>query len=167
MACASQDEIGVEDQASTIAGGWSLPSGVHDIAQTQFVAYDGAPPWDGGAHCSGTFFSGTAKLRQYLLAHYPQVSSIGGYDCRPNTADTSLTSIHGTGRALDVMIPTIGGDADNTAGDPIANWLITHAEYIGVQFAIWDHMDWEANRSGEMLRSYGGPIPTSITSTSS
>lgn len=158
-ACAAPDQVGVEEQASTVAGGWSLPSGVHDIAQTQFVAYDGAPPWDGGANCSGTFFSGTAKLRQYLLAHYPQVDSIGGYDCRPNSADSSLTSIHGTGRALDVMIPTIpptgtNRDADNTAGDPIANWLITHAEYIGVQYVIWDHMDWEASRSGEKQRVY-------------
>jgi hypothetical protein len=158
--CASQDDaVGVAEQDSTIPGGWSLPSAVHTVAQAQFVAYDDAPPWDGGAHCSGTFFPGTRALKDYLEAHYAGISSIGGYACRQNTADASRTSIHGTGRALDVMIPTIGGDADNTTGDEIGNWLITHAEFIGIQLVIWDHRVWQASLSGEKLQPYGGPIP--------
>jgi hypothetical protein len=152
------DPAYVEQQVAT-AGAWSMPANVHAIAQTQGVAYDDAPPWDGGAHCSGTFFSGTRKLGDYLRQYFPQVTSYGGYDCRPNTANTAQTSMHGTGRAIDVFIPTTGGDADNTKGDAVGNWLATHAERIGVQLIIWDHSVWQASLSGEKLRAYGGPIP--------
>ena len=31
------------------------------------------------------------------------------------------------------IITETGRDADNSAGDPIANWLIENAEYIGIQ----------------------------------
>jgi len=147
------------EQDVAVPGSWTLSPEVHAIAQTQFVAYDDAPPWDGGAHCSGTLFSGTAKLRTYLNDTFSQISGIGGYDCRPNTADTSQTSIHGTGRALDVFIPMDGGAADNTKGDPVAAWLLTHAEFIGVQLVIWDHSLWNASKTGEKLRAYGGPVP--------
>jgi hypothetical protein len=161
--CASPEDEHFDEneygQASTIAGPWALPSDVHAIAQTQFVAYDGPPPWDGGIHCSGTFFSGTRKLKEFLEARYPAISSIGGYSCRQNSANSAQTSVHGTGRALDVMIPTIGGAANNTAGDQIGNWLITHAEFIGIQLVIWDRSSWQANRSGEKLHDYTGPIP--------
>ena len=41
-------------------------------------------------------------------------------------------SMHGTGRALDIMIPRVGGKADASVGDPIAGWLIHTAAALGV-----------------------------------
>lgn len=51
-------------------------------------------------------------------------------------------SVHAIGRAVDSMITTVGGDADNTAGDPIANFLVENAEYLGIQRVIRDGMYW-------------------------
>jgi hypothetical protein len=90
------DESFVEQEIA-IPGRWSLPASVHAIAQTQSVPYDGAPPWNGGANCSGALFSGTRILADYLKREFSGVSSYGGYSCRPNTANTSQLSVHGTG----------------------------------------------------------------------
>jgi hypothetical protein len=54
-------------------------------------------------------------------------------------------SLHGVGRALDIMMPTVDGDADNDLGDPIAHWLIENAEAIGIQTIIWDHTIWRVS----------------------
>ena len=53
------------------------------------------------------------------------------------------------------MIPTIDGRADNESGDRLANWLVANAEYIGVQYIIWDRTKWHPQRhlSGSC---YGG-----------
>lgn len=128
-------------------------------AGSAIIHYDGSTPWDGGRHCTGGLTRGAGALRSYLQAHFHGISSIGGYSCRPNTANTSEMSVHGSGRALDIMIPTDHGDADNGVGDPIANWLITNSHTIGVQYLIWDHTQWSASRSTGRVRAYTGPIP--------
>lgn len=46
--------------------------------------------------------------------HYRFTSDIGGYSCRPNTADTSQNSLHAEGRALDWMA-NAGNDAHRRA----------------------------------------------------
>jgi MYXO-CTERM domain-containing protein len=66
-------------------------------------------------------------------------------------------SVHGTGRALDVMIPTVKGAPNRAAGDKIANWLILNAQQIGVQLIIWNRTIWRSNGTNDA--SYGGPIP--------
>jgi hypothetical protein len=55
------------------------------------------------------------------------------------------------------MIPTIGGDANNTAGDEIAHWLMQNAEMLGLQLIIWDHSIWSVSRDG--IRAYTGSNP--------
>jgi len=57
-----------------------------------------------------------------------------------------------------VFIPLSGGQADNTRGDEVANWLISNAQSIGVQLVIWDRSGWNASR-GSKLSPYGGPHP--------
>jgi hypothetical protein len=141
------------------AGAWKLPASVKAAGEAQYVGYDSPPAWNGGKNCTGTFTKGAAKLKQHLLGKYSGISSIGGYDCRQNTANKSETSVHGTGRALDIMIPKSKGDADNTVGDEIANWLVVNAEDIGVQFIIWDHTKWNASYSSNKAKPYTGPIP--------
>lgn len=141
-----------------IAGSY-VPDPAALRAGSAIIAYDGSTPWDGGAHCTGGLTRGAGRLRTYLSGHFRGISSIGGYSCRPNTANTSQMSVHGSGRALDIMIPTDHGDADNGVGDAIANWLITNSRTIGVQYLIWDHTQWSASRSTGRVRAYTGPIP--------
>lgn len=153
------DELDAILQAETRPGPWTLARDVREAGDRQHVSYDDAPPWDGGAHCGGGILPGAAELATYLEATFPAIRSIGGYACRQNTADASRTSVHGTGRALDVMIPLDHGDADNGKGDPIAAWLILHAEEVGIQYIIWDRSSWGGYRDAPKLRAYTGPIP--------
>ncbi len=154
------DELFAED-APKIAhpGRWVAPADVTAVGDRQNVGYDDAPPWNGGANCGGSFRPGARALGDHLRANFPGVHQVQGYNCRPNTANTSQTSVHGTGRAIDVMVRTSGGDADNDAGDPVAHWLMQNAEAIGVQIIIWDRSTWAPHRSPPKNRSYGGPNP--------
>jgi hypothetical protein len=156
---AYDDGIGEDVEAIAVPGNWKPSQAAINAGMQQFVAYDSPPPWDGGAHCSGQLFAATKELGDFIDKNFSGMSTYGGYNCRQNTGNLSETSVHGTGRALDLMIPTTGGQADNTKGDPIANWLISNAQALGVQYIIWDHVSWGASRSGTKLKTYTGPNP--------
>jgi len=140
-------------------GGWVIPADISAIGDQQYVAYTGPGPWAGGANCSGGLSAGTREVGDYVKANFAGVSSYGGYACRRNTANSSELSVHGTGRAIDIMIPMAAGRANSAVGDRVANFLVEHAEQIGVQFIIWNRNSWGASRSTPKLRSYGGPVP--------
>jgi hypothetical protein len=135
------------------------PSADALAAGSEIVPYDDVPAWDGGAHCSGGFTDGGRTLSSYLREHFDGISSIGGYSCRQNTANPAKMSVHGSGRALDIMIPLSSGAADNDVGDEIANWLIAHSTEIGVQYLIWDRTQWSGSRTSDRVRPYTGPNP--------
>jgi hypothetical protein len=157
-ACSAPGEdSGSSESALAESGRWSLPADVKAAGKTVRVAYDDAPKWTGSAACGGKLLPGGHKLGEYLLGHFAVVTSVGGYACRRNTADSSRMSVHGTGRALDVFIPQVTGGADNGQGDKVANWLVTHAQQIGVQLVIWDRSIWRANGTNDA--AYGGPNP--------
>lgn len=157
-ACAAPSEdSGSSESALAESGRWALPVSVAATGKTVRVSYDEAPQWTGSAACSGKLKAGGHKLGEYLLDHFDVVTSVGGYACRRNTANASRMSVHGTGRALDVFIPTVGGAADNGQGDKVANWLVTHSQQIGVQLVIRDRSIWRANGTND--GAYGGPNP--------
>ena len=122
------------------------------------VGYNGSPPWTGREGCSGTFLPGTRKLGEHLRQLFPVIQTVGGYSCRQNTADEDQTSIHGVGRALDLMIDRVDGEADRR-GDEVARWLIEHAREVGVQLIIWDGTIWSTLFDPRgAVRAYTGPI---------
>ncbi|MEO8701543.1 MAG: SH3 domain-containing protein [Kofleriaceae bacterium] len=153
------DEGPADPSGSFNVGGWVLPADVRAIGDQQSVPYTGAGAWAGGANCGGGLLAGTREVGDYVKATFTGVSGYGGYACRRNTANSAQLSVHGTGRAIDIMIPMKNGDADNAQGDKIANFLVANAEAIGIQFIIWDRNDWGASRSLPKQRAYGGPIP--------
>lgn len=152
-------DVGEATESLAVPGPWVLPPDVRREGETQYVHYDSPGAWNDGANCSGRLLEGTRELGDFLVRRFPQIRFYGGYSCRRNTGNLSQMSVHGTGRALDLMLPMDGGDADNGKGDPVANWLVTHAQLIGVQYEIWDHWDWNASLSGRKDTPYGGPIP--------
>ena len=157
-ACSGPSEDSASNESALAESGrWAPPAEVLAIGRTVRVTYDEAPRWTNSAACGGKLLPGGHKLGEYLLDHFPVVTSVGGYACRRNTADSSRMSVHGTGRALDVFIPTTGGAADNGQGDTLANWLVTHAKQIGVQLVIWDRSVWRSN--GTNTGAYTGPNP--------
>jgi hypothetical protein len=159
--CALDGEsIGKVDEALSHPGAWDIPDETVAIGNGQYVSYTGAGPWVGESGCGGGILPGAQVFREWLEEAYPQISSIGGYSCRPIVGNESQMSVHATGRALDVMIPTYEGEADNDLGDPIGNWLIEHSEEIGIQYIIWDRWQWNSSRDpGSKERSYGGTHP--------
>jgi hypothetical protein len=160
---ASEDsaELGSAASALGLDGPWALPAEVADVGNTQFVDYTGAGAWTGSDSCEGGMTAGAGTLREYLYEYFPQLTLVGGYACRHINGNESQTSVHATGRALDLHIPlAAGGAADNDLGDPIAHWLIRNAESMGIQYIIWDRSSWNASRTaGEKFRPYGGASP--------
>ncbi len=133
---------------------WVLPPDVRAEGERQNVRYD-----EPGSSCSGAITPGARQLGDYIRANFPGVTSVGGYSCRPNTANSSQISLHAVGRALDIMISPVGGRANSAVGDPIANWLVRNAATIGVQFVIWNRVSWGGHRPPPKDSTYTGPIP--------
>lgn len=166
-AAADVDDDGLEatddaefvDKASC-GGRWQLPSATSSAGNQQSVSYDSP-----GSRCSGGPTRGAETLGRYLRSAFPdQVDTdvpgdgIQIYACR-NVRGGSGLSVHATGRALDVFIPTRGGAADNAKGDRVANWLVENAEHIGVQMIIWDRTIWKASGGVPRDRCYQGQHP--------
>lgn len=160
IGCATEDPLSSSGAALSHPGPWSISDATYGIGDDQYVTYTGAGLWNDGADCSGGLTPGAGIVRSYLLAHFPQTTVIGGYNCRQNTANTAYMSIHAVSRALDIMLPLSSGSADNDLGDPIGAWLIENAEVIGIQYIIWDEWTWMAARTpGQKGRMYTGPNP--------
>ena len=157
-ACSGQsEEDDSSSSASSVAGRWTLPTDVKAAGAKVHIPYVNAPIWTSAAACGGGLLPGSHVLGEFLMDKFAQVSSVGGYSCRRNTADTARMSVHGTGRALDVFIPEVKGGPNNAAGDKVANWLVENATAVGVQLIIWDRSMWRANGTNDV--AYGGPIP--------
>ena len=151
------DDVDIDSVSDAISkpGNWRPTEEVRLKADGQRVAYD-----DVGSRCTGTLTSGAKALGDYVKLNFKGVTGYGGYDCRKNTANKSKLSVHAVGRALDISIKRLNGAADNTKGDAVANYLIAHAEEIGIQLVIWDNSVWIAQRAaGKKLSNYTGPDP--------
>lgn len=109
-----------------------------------------------GDTCSGRMLDGSQRLGSFLVEAFDGAAFYQGYNCRTIRGGSGL-SMHGTGRAVDVFIPTVGGEADNDLGDPVANYLIRNASKLGVQFFIWDRSKWNIEYGGPEY--YGGSHP--------
>jgi MYXO-CTERM domain-containing protein len=160
-ACALSKDTGKRSEAIAEEGPWHIPADTLAIGDTQWVENTQAGPWRGESGCGGGILAGASEFRDWLRVAFPQIDSIGGYSCRPIVGAPGTMSVHATGRALDVMISTVSGSAaDNTAGDPIGNWLIENAEYVGIQYIIWDRWQWNGESSaGSKSRAYTGEHP--------
>ena len=130
---------------------WSPSPAAVAAASRASPDYDDAPPYDNGAGCAGGCFSSVREAGVELRAMFPGITDAQCYNCRPNTADGNATSIHGAGRALDLMVP------DEATGTPVAEYLATHAEAIGVQYFIWRRTYFSRAGSGGHFGAYTGP----------
>ena len=155
----SEEMFDTRPQELAHPGGWAPPPEILAIADTYNIQNVQAGTWVGPSGCGGSFLGGTRVFRDWLLEYWPQISSIGGYSCRA-IANSSQMSVHATGRAVDIMIPVDpskprDASADNDLGDPIANYLLLHADEFGIQGIIWDNMSWYSSRpAGQRFRVY-------------
>ncbi len=141
----STDQSGEVEQAQVVAGRYLPPHWVARAGRAQAgnITYDNADRCIGNGKA---ILPGSQALAKFLLHNFPGPSR---YDkwvvCRPVRGGHSL-SMHATGRAIDLYIPTIGDQADNSKGDPVANYLIVNATKLGVQYFIWDHSQFNTER---------------------
>jgi hypothetical protein len=159
--CAGEDEDELDDDIDetgesvddiSTAGRWVPPSG--NAAKS-----DPAPAWAGGKNCLKTALPGTTALRRTINSKFSGVNASYPYNCRPNTANPNITSTHGMGRAIDVMISTVGSKANRKVGDPVASYLVKNARSLGVQTVIWDRTLWSANSPSGRAYSGGSRDP--------
>lgn len=90
---------------------------------------------------SGCYASGSAQglqlwPQQVRTRIYKQFSpkSIGGYRAEAG-------SDHGTGEALDVMVPV-----GSAKGDAVAQWAISHHKQLNIKYVIWKQHIWAPYR---------------------
>lgn len=169
--------VGVSEEAIAIPGDWAPPPATLAISDPQYVEVVDPPPIYPLGSCTSTdpwtgtcthpaclrAHPGTSELDAYIRGRWPYVGAGGTYTCRRNSNPRSrdFLSVHSVGRAIDLMITRIGGDADNTAGDPVANWLIENAEYIGIQRVIWDGWYWNGSRRGNHFSQISDEVNSS------
>lgn len=115
------------------------------------ATYEGAGPYNGGKGCSKGLLKGTKQVGDLVDKKFPSIR-YEGYSCRPNTANKSQLSVHGTGRALDIF-------ASPSVGDQVANHLVNNAQALGIQLVIWNRTIWQVRSSGASSKAYGGPNP--------
>lgn len=106
--------------------------------------------------CAGRVQPGTVSLRVFCMSHFAECENAGDYVCRLVVGST-LPSVHGDGRAWDAHFDQPGPGRRNPLGDILANWLVAHAEEIGVQVVIWNRLIWSGTRP--YWRTYTGPNP--------
>lgn len=136
-----------------LVGGTETP----DFKANPAVKVDESPP---GAHresnCTGKFTVGADSLKRLVEDTWmPPVTSVGGYSCR-SIFGGSQTSIHGLGRAIDIMISAETATGLRT-GDEIRNFMINNSTTLGVQRVIWNEHTWSADQDG--WRPYTGESP--------
>lgn len=104
---------------------------------------------------------GTLELNRFLLDRFRVLQPSGVYCCRQNSATTRvpMLSVHASGRAIDLGVPSSTGFANSLEGDRVANWLVENAGHIGIQRVIWNRAYW----NGE--RGFGDLSPASLPHT--
>jgi hypothetical protein len=138
--------------------GWQPSQAAWAAGTSISPQYDAPLPWvAGGSSCGGGVRPGTRFLGNFVRQVFPGITELGLYNCRANTANTSNTSVHGTGRAVDFMIPTVGGRPNLSIGTPIANWLVQNANAIGIQYVIWAENRWSRSAPSLGFERYVGP----------
>ncbi len=92
-----------------------------------------------GSDVESGLASNAVAVHRAVCAAFPSVTSYGGV--RPGD-----TGEHGTGHALDIMIP------DSATGDEIAAWARANAGALGISEVIWSQHIWTVQRSSEGWR---------------
>lgn len=160
-------EVTGYDKVDARTNGADHPTQIYDVVIPNGGAGEGEPDFnkkysvkydDASGGCKGGQTVGAQSLSDVVMKKYsPPVTSVGGYSCRANTADSSQLSIHAMGRALDIMIDGTTPKGRET-GDKIRNFMINNAEELGVQGVIWNKHIWSVNHKG--WRDYiSGPNP--------
>lgn len=96
-------------------------------------------PCPSGSEVESGLVANAIAVHRAVCAEFPEVTSYGGL--RPGDDGE-----HGTGQALDIMIP------DSATGDAIAAFVQDNYEALGVSEIIWSQQIWSVERASEGWR---------------
>ncbi|WP_182524117.1 hypothetical protein [Nocardioides dongkuii] len=82
--------------------------------------------------------------------------SLGGFEPGGVRTGHMEGSTHYEGRAVDIFVRPVT-ESNNVRGWAIAQYLVAHADRLGVQTVIFDAKIWQARRSGDGWRDYDPP----------
>lgn len=97
-------------------------------------------------------FAAVDEARGILVRRLAGVPSVGAVRTASRGLPATSGDPHRNGYALDVMI---AADSQRAArGDAIANWLVTHAVSLGIQYVLWSGFEWSSSGSGATWERY-------------
>ena len=111
--------------------------------------------WEPAGPCTSGPTPGARLLLAWCLSEYPVAWSGGIYNCR-TVRGTQVRSIHGEGRAVDVMLPTPNGRA-HPDGYDLLRRLGANGRRLGLQAIIFDRTIYSARSPNG--RPYTGVHP--------
>lgn len=111
--------------------------------------------WEAARRCTSGAEPGARLLLAWALREYPVAWSGGIFNCR-TVRGTQVRSIHGEGRALDVMLPTPSGRA-HPDGYALLRRLGARGRKLGIQCIIFDRTIYSARSPNG--RPYTGAHP--------
>ena len=99
--------------------------------------------WQGGALTSGSgsSTSGARLLMAHLLGTFSQARN-GGIGRAGSPSWSAGHSLHYEGRAADVMVDHLSNEQRIAVGNAMVNYLVAHAEELGVQEITWNGYHW-------------------------
>lgn len=129
----------------TPATAWTLSDDLRDAARRANVVYTNAPlrsavaaQYKSATRTQMPLTDGLRMFRDEIVARFPVIRQTYMPGRSRPMVDTQRLDMHQAGRAVDFMVPMLGSAANVSAGDPIANYLVEHAEELGVQLVIWN-----------------------------
>lgn len=86
---------------------------------------------------------GASAFKRFIEANFRvYVTSVGIVRPESRSRFPGRRDQHHAGRAMDIMITPVNRRANNTYGNPIADWLVQNAAIIGIQYVLWARYQW-------------------------
>lgn len=111
--------------------------------------------WEAASKCTSKAELGAVALKDWCVKYYPPARNGGIFNCR-TVRGSAAPSIHGEGRAIDVMFPVINNTA-HAEGQQLFEHLAKNASALGLQAIIWNRRIYSAR--SPKGRNYTGVNP--------
>lgn len=111
--------------------------------------------WEAASKCTSKAELGAVALKDWCVKYYPPARNGGIFNCR-TVRGSAAPSIHGEGRAIDVMFPVINNTA-HAEGQQLFEHLAKNASALGLQTIIWNRRIYSAR--SPKGRNYTGVNP--------
>ena len=126
-------------RSALVEGGFVPGNGVKDVAALCGESED--PRCQPSGWSEGLLTRDAVWVMRTVAEQWPNVAEVGGYRASDPYPD------HPSGRAVDVMVPGLGGAATSIAfGDEVAEYFMANADRFGVMYLIWNQRIWSNGR---------------------